>query len=226
MSKTKTVPSPSLIFEKSRAGRIGCNVPESDAPGVDLHAVLGELRQELHLPEVGELDLLRHFTNLSHINYGIETGFYPLGSCTMKYNPKINERTAGLSGFTHIHPMQPEETVPGALEILAGVQLMLQEITGFDAITLQPVAGAHGEMTCLMLIKAYLSSKGEGHRDVVLVPDSAHGTNPASAARCGYQVRSIPTDAEGNTDLAALERALEGENGRRVAAFMLTNPST
>lgn len=223
---TKTVPAPQLIFEKSSPGRIGCNVPVCDTPEVDIKAVVGEVREDLHLPEIGELDLLRHFTNLSHINYGIETGFYPLGSCTMKYNPKINEKTAALPGFANIHPMQPVETIPGALEILIGVQDMLMEITGFDTITLQPVAGAHGEMTCLMLIKAYFESKGEGHRHTVLVPDSAHGTNPASAARCGYDVKSIPTDADGNTDLAALAAALEGEGGKNVAALMLTNPST
>jgi glycine dehydrogenase subunit 2 len=219
----KTVPSPSLIFERSRPGRIGCNVPVPDTPEVDLQDAVGELRQELHLPEVSELDLLRHFTNLSHVNYGIETGFYPLGSCTMKYNPKINEKTASLAGFAAIHPMQPEETVPGAVELLMRVQEILEEITGFDTISLQPVAGAHGEMACLMLIKAYHESRGEGEqRRVVLVPDSAHGTNPASAARCGYQVKSIPTDAEGNTDLDALEKALDGS----IAAMMLTNPST
>jgi len=222
---TKSVPKPSSIFEKSFPGRIGCNVPVCDTPEVDLSSAVGETRSNLNLPEIGELDLLRHFTNLSHINYGIETGFYPLGSCTMKYNPKINERTAALPGFSHLHPMQPVETIPGAMEILMGVQDMLREITGFDFITLQPLAGAHGEMSCLMLIKAYYESIGETHRSIVLVPDSAHGTNPASAARVGYSVKSIPTDQEGNTNLAELERALE-EVGPNVAALMLTNPST
>jgi glycine dehydrogenase subunit 2 len=217
------MPEPKLIFDRSQPGRIGCNVPVCDTPEVDLGLVLGELREELHLPEVGELDLLRHFTNLSHINYGIETGFYPLGSCTMKYNPKINERTAALPGFAQIHPMQPVETIPGALELLYGVQDMLCEITGFSEITLQPLAGAHGEMTCLMLVKAYHESRGEGdQRKVVLVPDSAHGTNPASAARCGYDVVSVGTTPEGNTDLVDLE----GKLGPHVAALMLTNPST
>ncbi len=220
---TKIVPQPQLIFEKSRPGRIGCNVPRADTPEVDLVACLGSVRAELNLPEVAELDLLRHFTNLSHVNYGIETGFYPLGSCTMKYNPKINEKTAGHVGFANIHPMQPEDTVPGAMEVLAGVQDFLVEITGFDHITLQPVAGAHGEMTCLMLMKAYHESRGEGDkRRYIIVPDSAHGTNPASAARCGYDVKSVPTDANGNTDLAALEALLDDS----VAGLMLTNPST
>lgn len=221
--RMKRVPEPELIFNKSKKGRVGANIPTCSTPEVDLSAALGELRSELHLPEVGELDAIRHFTNLSQINYGIETGFYPLGSCTMKYNPKINEATARLSGFANLHPMQPVETIPGALELLLGVQEMLQEITGFSNITLQPLAGAHGEMTCLMLIKAYHESRGEGDtRKVVLVPDSAHGTNPASAARCGYSVKSIPTDANGNTDIEALEKALDSN----VAALMLTNPST
>lgn len=223
---TKTVPSPKSIFEKTSPGRIGCNVPIPDTPEVDYAAVLGGLRTQLRLPEIGELDLLRHFTNLSHINYGIETGFYPLGSCTMKYNPKINEKTAGLAGFANIHPMQPVETIPGAFDILIGVQEMLQEITGFPYITLQPLAGAHGEMACLMLIKAYHESRGDTARQVVIVPDSAHGTNPASAARCGYDVKHVPTDADGNTDLAALAKVLEGDSGKEVAALMLTNPST
>ncbi|MBX7133111.1 MAG: aminomethyl-transferring glycine dehydrogenase subunit GcvPB [Fimbriimonadaceae bacterium] len=219
----KTVPTPTLIFEKSSPGRIGCNLPIADTPKVDLDTVLGGTRKELNLPEVAELDLLRHFTNLSHINYGIETGFYPLGSCTMKYNPKINEKTAALTGFTHIHPMQPASTVPGALEVLAQVQDILCEVTGFDEITLQPLAGAHGELTCLMLIRAYHESRGESaKRRVVLVPDSAHGTNPASAAMVGYTVKSVATNSEGNTDLDALAALLNDE----VAAVMLTNPST
>jgi glycine dehydrogenase subunit 2 len=191
-----------------------------------LEATIGPVRRDLKLPEVGELDLLRHFTNLSQINYGIETGFYPLGSCTMKYNPKVNEVTARHPGFASLHPLQPDATIPGALELLNGVQVILQEVTGFDQITLQPLAGAHGEMTCLMLIKAYHDRRGDSARTVVLVPDSAHGTNPASAARCGYDVKSVPTDRDGNTDLAALEKALDGENGKSVAALMLTNPST
>ncbi len=220
---TKTVAAPQLIFDKSRPGRIGANVPICDTPEVDLTAVLGGTRSELNLPETSELDLLRHYTILSHVNYGIETGFYPLGSCTMKYNPKINEKTAGLPGFALTHPLQPASTVPGNMEILFRVQEILKSITGFHNICLQPVAGAHGEMTCLMLVRAYHESRGEGaKRRIVLVPDSAHGTNPASAARCGYDVKSIPTNAEGNTDLEALAAALD----ESVAALMLTNPST
>ncbi|MEZ5163229.1 MAG: aminomethyl-transferring glycine dehydrogenase subunit GcvPB [Fimbriimonadaceae bacterium] len=219
----KTVREPRLIFEKSSPGQIGANLPKADTPEVDLAATLGDLRDGVEWPEVSELEVMRHFVNLSHINYGIETGFYPLGSCTMKYNPRINEVTAGLSGFRNIHPLMPEDTVQGALEVICGVKEYLMEITGFYEITQQPVAGAHGEMTCLMLIKAFHAANGEGDkRTVVLIPDSAHGTNPASAARCGYDVKSIPTDAEGNTDLAALEAALDDT----VAAFMVTNPST
>ncbi len=221
--RMKAVPEPQLIFEKSSPGRIGCNLPVADTPEVDLGGHLGPLRDELNLPEIGELDLLRHFTNLSQINYGIETGFYPLGSCTMKYNPKINERTASLTGFSLTHPLQPASTAPGNFEVLAGVQEILCQVTGFDEISLQPLAGAHGEMTCLMLIKAYHESKGEGStRKIVLIPDSAHGTNPASAAMCGFEVKSVATDSQGNTDLAALEALLDSS----VAAFMVTNPST
>ena len=223
--RMQLMPEPKLIFDRSRPGRIGCNVPICDTPSVDLKAVVGETRDDLHLPEIAELDLLRHFTNLSHINFGIETGFYPLGSCTMKYNPKINEQTARLAGFANLHPLQPVETIPGALEILNGVQEMLCEITGFPTITLQPVAGAHGEMTCLMLVKKYHESIGQSNRTIVLVPDSAHGTNPASAARCGYSVKPVPTDAAGNTDLVSLAASL-AEFGENVAALMLTNPST
>ncbi len=220
---SRTVPAPQSIFEKSRPGRIGANIPHCDTPEVDLDSVLGSRRKSLRLPEISELDAIRHFTNLSQINYGIETGFYPLGSCTMKYNPKINEKTAGLTGFAYSHPLQPAATVAGNLEILCRVQEILEAITGFDHICLQPVAGAHGEMTCLMLIKAYHESRGEGdQRRFILVPDSAHGTNPASAARCGYDVKHVPTDADGNTDLAALEGLLDNT----VAGIMLTNPST
>lgn len=221
--RKKTVRVPASIFEKSSPGRTGANVPKADTPDVDWNAVLGETRSEVAWPEVSELETMRHFVNLSHLNYGIETGFYPLGSCTMKYNPRINEATASLSGFRNIHPMQPEATVPGALEVLLSVYDILKEVTGFDEITMQPVAGAHGELTCLMMIKAYHDSRGEGEtRKVVLVPDSAHGTNPASAARCGYTVKTIKTTADGVTDLEALKSALD----ETVAAFMVTNPST
>lgn len=202
---------------------MGCNLPKADTPQVDLAITIGATRKELHFPEVSELEVMRHFVNLSHINYGIETGFYPLGSCTMKYNPRINEATASLSGFKNTHPMQPEETVPGFIEVYQSVHDFLTEITGFSHITMQPVAGAHGELTCLMMIKAFHQANGEGDkRTVVLVPDSAHGTNPASAARCGYSVKTIATTEDGKTDLEELAKNLDDT----VAAFMVTNPST
>lgn len=220
---SKSVVAPTPLFERSVPGRIGCNLPRADTPDVDLRSVLGECRSEVNWPEVAELDLLRHFTNLSQNNYGIETGFYPLGSCTMKYNPKINEKTASLSGFTHSHPMLQSQSVQGCLEVIHSVQDILLAVTGFDSVTMQPVAGAHGELTCLMLIKAYHQSRGEDDkRRIVLVPDSAHGTNPASAARCGYEVKSVKTDEEGNTSIEHLASVLDDT----VAAFMLTNPST
>lgn len=219
----KSVPEPKSLFEKSVSGRVGCNLPKPTTPEIDLRTAIGEVRRSLELPEIAELDLIRHFTNLSQINYGIDTGFYPLGSCTMKYNPRINEKTASLPGFTHLHPMQPEETIQGALEVILGVHDFLKSVTGFDEITMQPVAGAHGELTCLQLIKAYHESRAEdATRRIVLIPDSAHGTNPASAARCGYDVKSVPTTPEGDCDLAALESLLDSS----VAAFMVTNPST
>ena len=217
----KQVPTPKLIFEKSKVGHVGCNFPVADTPEVDLNTCLGDLRKKLELPEVSELECMRHFVNLSQLNYGIETGVYPLGSCTMKYNPRINEKIAAFLGFTHLHPLQPSFQVQGALEVMMLLQEILSEITGFDAVSLQPLAGAHGEMTCLMLIKAYFESKKE-YRKWVLIPDSAHGTNPASAALCGFEVKSIPTGLSGGVDLNRFKELLNDN----VAAIMLTNPST
>jgi glycine dehydrogenase subunit 2 len=220
----RTVDFP-LIFERSVPGRRGVRPPVCDVPTQPLAELLGEhLRPEPPaLPEVSELDALRHYTRLSQRNYGIDVGFYPLGSCTMKYNPRINEKIAALAGFTHAHPLQPESLSQGALQLMYELQQDLKAITGFAEVTLQNVAGAHGELLSLMLIKAYHESRGEGEkRKIVLVPDSAHGTNPASAALCGFTVKSIPTNAEGDTDLDALQVALSDE----VAAMMLTNPST
>jgi glycine dehydrogenase subunit 2 len=221
----RTVDFP-LIFERSVPGRRGVRPPVCDVPTQPLAELLGEqnLRPEPPaLPEVSELDALRHYTRLSQRNYGIDIGFYPLGSCTMKYNPRVNEKIAALAGFTHAHPLQPESLSQGALQLMYELQQDLKAITGFAEVTLQNVAGAHGELLSLMLIKAYHESRGEGEqRKIVLVPDSAHGTNPASAALCGFTVKSIPTNAEGDTDLDALQAALSEE----VAAMMLTNPST
>ncbi len=212
------------IFEKSRRGRTGANLPECDVPRVDAAETLGAgaLRTSLPLPEVSELDVVRHFTGLSHRNYSIDAGFYPLGSCTMKYNPKVNEKTAAMPGFAGLHPLQPEETAQGALQLIYELQSMLAEICGMDATTLQPSAGAHGELLAMMMVKAYHAERGEAHRNIVVIPDAAHGTNPASAARCNFKVKGIPGNDSGRTDIAALEKALDGN----VAAFMLTNPNT
>jgi glycine dehydrogenase subunit 2 len=212
------------IFEKSREGRRGVTVPPCDVPQQDRAALLGadNLRADLPLPEVSELDVVRHFTHLSHRNYSIDGGFYPLGSCTMKYNPKVNEKAAGMPGFAALHPMQPEATAQGALQIIHDVQAILSEICGMKATTIQPSAGAHGELLAMMMVKAYHRDRGEAHRNIVVIPDSAHGTNPASAARCGFKVKGIPSNNKGCTDLAALEKVLDGN----VAALMLTNPNT
>jgi glycine dehydrogenase subunit 2 len=213
-----------LIFEKSVPGRRAVSLGACDVPRRDPAELLGAaaLRSELPLPELAELDVVRHFTRLSHRNYAIDLGFYPLGSCTMKYNPKLNERVARLAGFARLHPLQPTETVQGALAVLYELQSMLAEIAGMSAATVQPAAGAHGELLSLMMVQAYHRSRGDVQRRIVLIPDSAHGTNPASAARCGFQVRPIPTTALGLTDVDALEAALDD----RTAAFMLTNPNT
>jgi glycine dehydrogenase subunit 2 len=213
-----------LIFEKSRSGRRGANLPVCDVPRDDPAVLLGagNIRSSLPLPEVSELDVVRHFTHLSHRNYSIDGGFYPLGSCTMKYNPKINEKTAALPGFASLHPLQPEETAQGALALIYELQRMLSEICGMAVTTLQPSAGAHGELLAMMMVKAYHAERGESHRNIVVIPDAAHGTNPASAARCGFKVRGIPSNSRGCTDLDALADALNGD----VAAFMLTNPNT
>jgi glycine dehydrogenase subunit 2 len=213
-----------LIFQKSQPGRIGANLPVCDVPYVSPAERLGEanLRARLPLPEVSELEVVRHFTHLSHRNYSIDWGTYPLGSCTMKYNPKVNEKTASMSGFAALHPLQPEETVQGALAVVYELQSLLSEICGMQATTLQPSAGAHGELLAMMMVKAYHADRGEPHRNIVVIPDAAHGTNPASAARCGFRVKPILSNNRGCTDLGALEKALDSN----VAALMLTNPNT
>lgn len=213
-----------LVFEKSVPGRRAIDPGPCDVPRRDPADLLGgsSLRDDLPLPELSELDVVRHFTRLSHRNYAIDLGFYPLGSCTMKYNPKLNEKAARLPGFAHLHPLQPAETVQGALAVLFELQAMLSEVAGMAAATVQPAAGAHGELLSLMIVQAYHRSRGDAQRRIVLIPDSAHGTNPASAARCGFQVRPIPTTPAGLTDVDALAQALD----ERTAAFMLTNPNT
>ncbi|MBE3596186.1 MAG: aminomethyl-transferring glycine dehydrogenase subunit GcvPB [Hydrogenibacillus sp.] len=213
-----------LIFERSRSGKRAYDVPPLDVPPVDLEAAVGKdrLRRKAPLlPEVSEPELVRHYTALSTRNYGVDTGFYPLGSCTMKYNPKVHETIARLEGFRDVHPLAPEETVQGALEVMYRLQEALKAITGMDEVSLAPAAGSHGELVGLKIIAAYFRSRGE-RRTKVVVPDSAHGTNPASAAMAGFQAVSIPSDERGSVDLEALKAALD----EHVAALMLTNPNT
>ncbi len=214
-----------LIFEITREGRIGYSLPELDVPELDLSALLpkGFVREEAaELPEVSELDIMRHYTALSNRNHGIDSGFYPLGSCTMKYNPKINESVARYPGFANIHPLQDESTVQGALEVLYDLQEHLVEITGMDEVTLQPAAGAHGEWTALMMIRAFHEANGDFKRTKVLVPDSAHGTNPASATVAGFETITVKSGEDGLVDLEDLKKHV----GDDTAALMLTNPNT
>jgi|DewCreStandDraft_5_1066085.scaffolds.fasta_scaffold00757_27 glycine dehydrogenase subunit 2 len=212
-----------LLIELSSPGRRAFVPPPCDVPERDIAAELpaSALRRELKLPEVAEIDLVRHYVRLSQRNYAIDVGFYPLGSCTMKFNPKVHEDIARLPGFADIHPFQPEETVQGAIELMYLLQEYLAEITGMAAVTLQPAAGAHGELTGMLLIRAHHVASGS-QRTKVLVPDSAHGTNPATAAMCGYRVVTVPSDARGNTGIAKLRAAMDEE----VAAVMMTVPST
>ncbi len=214
-----------LIFEISKPGRIGYSLPDLDVPEENIDQLIPRdyLRTEdAELPEVSELDIMRHYTALSKRNHGVDSGFYPLGSCTMKYNPKINENVARLTGFSYIHPLQDEATVQGAMELMYDLSEHLKEITGMDAVTLQPSAGAHGEWTGLMMIRAYHEANGEKHRTQVIVPDSAHGTNPASATVAGFETVTVRSDQNGLVDLDDLKRVV-GEN---TAALMLTNPNT
>lgn len=214
-----------LIFEVSKKGRKAYTLPENDVPEIELEESLGKelLREtELKLPQVSEVDVVRHYTALSNKNYGVDTGFYPLGSCTMKYNPKINEDMANLSKFIQLHPYQPEETLQGALQLMYELSKSLEEITGMDKVVLHPSAGAHGELTGLMLIKAYHENRGEFKRKKIIVPDSAHGTNPASANSVGFQVVEIKSNKNGTVDLEKLKEVLNDE----TAGLMLTNPNT
>ena len=208
------------IFELSRPGRKGIRFPAPDVPKTALPDAF--LREELPLPELPENTVIRHFTNISQLNHAIDTGFYPLGSCTMKYNPKINEETARLPGFSQIHPLQPVATVQGALGLMHEAQQWLAEISGFDAVTLQPAAGAHGEFTGVLIIRAYHLSRGETQRTKMLVPDSAHGTNPATSTMAGFDVVELPSDERGNIDLEILKTKLDDT----IAGIMITNPNT
>ncbi len=210
-----------LIFEISEKDRIGYNLEKKNLSEVNLPTNL--LRaQKADLPEVSEFDVVRHYTNVSQKNFGVETGFYPLGSCTMKYNPKINDELAGLSGFASIHPLQPVETVQGLLKIYHETQKMLSEISGLSAYSLNPFAGAHGELAGLMIIKAYHQKNNDFKRNIIIVPDSAHGTNPASATVCGFDVVEIKSNPDGTVNIEALKSVLSEE----TAGLMLTNPNT
>lgn len=223
-SLLNTAPDQPLIFELTSPGRIAYSLPECDVPVCSKEELIPSslLRSEpAVLPEVYEVDVIRHYTSLSRRNFGVDNGFYPLGSCTMKYNPKINEDVARYPGFAAIHPYQPEESIQGALELMYRLQEDLAAITGMDEVSLQPAAGAHGEWTGLMMIRAYHESRGE-HRTKVIVPDSSHGTNPASATVAGFQTITIPSTAQGLVDLDALRAAV----GSDTAALMLTNPNT
>jgi glycine dehydrogenase subunit 2 len=212
-----------LIFEKSSPGKKAYKLPPLDVPEVDAHALLGEAaREDLgYLPELSEIEIIRHFTRLSTWNYAIDLGMYPLGSCTMKYNPRVNEMVSRLEGIAEAHPYQPESLSQGSLKIIKLLQECLIEITGMDAITMQPAAGAHGEFTGILLARAYHQSQGSARRKII-VPDSAHGTNPATAALCGYEVENLPSNAHGMVDVSKLAQMVTNE----TAALMLTNPST
>ena len=210
-----------LIFERSRPGRGNGLLPSLDVPAAPLPEKYRR-KTAPRLPELGESDLSRHYQALARRAFGVCDGFYPLGSCTMKYNPKLGEEAAALPGFTGLHPLQPAHTVQGAQAVLNRTEHLLCEITGMDAVTLQPAAGAHGEFLGLLLIKAYHHSRGDTGRTVILVPDSAHGTNPASAAMAGFTVKNIPSTPEGLVDLEALRAAC----GPDTAGLMLTNPNT
>jgi len=213
----------SLVFEKSSPGKRAYKMPPLDVPAVDAAVLLGAARRDkpAELPELSEIEIIRHFTRLSTWNYAIDLGMYPLGSCTMKYNPRVNELVARIEGLAEAHPYRPDARAQGILEVIALLQRCLIEITGMDVITLQPAAGAHGEFTGILLVRAWHESQGNA-RKKILIPDSAHGTNPATAAICGYQVENLKSNPEGGIDLEALTRQVDEE----TAALMLTNPST
>jgi len=214
-----------LIFEKSKEGAVGVDIPDADVPETPLHKLIDRkyLRDEPpHLPEVAEVEIVRHFVRLSQANVGVDTHFYPLGSCTMKYNPKLNELLASLEGFLNIHPYQPEETVQGILELMFLTQRYLAEVAGMAEVSLQPAAGAHGELTGILLIKAFHDDRGDDKRRVILIPDSAHGTNPASVAVCGFTPIEVKSDDRGNVDLDDLRAKCD----ETTAGLMLTIPST
>ena len=210
-----------LLPDISQPGKIGCSLPALDVPPSELPPT-ELLRSELELPEVSEVELIRYFTTLSKLNYGVDTGFYPLGSCTMKYNPRWHGDVAKLPGFTSIHPHQPESLAQGALRLMYELQKYLAEITGMDTTSLVPLAGAHGELAGLLMVKAYYEDRGDTARKKILLTDSSHGTNPASAVMCGFEISSVPSDKNGNVDLNKLDSMITEE----VAALTLTMPTT
>src|ERR1051326_2043950 len=217
-----------LIFEIGAPGRRGATLPALDVPEQSLDDLIPAALQRktaAPLPEVSEIELVRHYTHLSQRNVGVDSTFYPLGSCTMKYNPKINEEMQALPGFARIHPLQDVARVQGAIQLLYELEQALCEIAGMARFTLQPAAGAHGEITGLMVIKAYHESRGDPNRHIILIPDNAHGTNPASATLANFQTTEVPSDARGNMDLAALQAVLN-ERGSEIAGIMMTNPNT
>jgi glycine dehydrogenase subunit 2 len=214
-----------LVFELSVPGRVGYSLPDADVPETDLERLLpkAHLRaRPAELPEVSEFDVVRHYTRLSRMNYGVDTHFYPLGSCTMKYNPKVNEDMARLPGFARVHPLTPDEAMPGAIELMVRLGEALAEIVGMDAVSLQPAAGAQGELAGVLMIRAYHLDREGTPRKKILIPDSAHGTNPASTAVAGYQTVQLKSDGNGEVDLLDLERNLDED----VAALMITVPNT
>ncbi|MHB0856067.1 MAG: aminomethyl-transferring glycine dehydrogenase subunit GcvPB [Anaerolineae bacterium] len=210
-----------VIYALSAPGRCAASLPKLDVPMADLPEA-GLLRENLELPEVTEVDVMRHYVRLSQMNYGVDVGFYPLGSCTMKYNPKVNEDAARLPGFAATHPYQSEDSVQGNLALMYELQGYLVELSGFHAVSLQPAAGAHGELTGVLIMRAYHHTRGDTQRTKMLIPDSAHGTNPASTVMAGFQMVELPSDARGNVDLGALRAHLDDT----VAGMMLTNPNT
>jgi glycine dehydrogenase subunit 2 len=215
--KAATIPT---LYELSVRGRRGIDLPSPDVPETPLPA--GELGTDCDLPELSQLEVVRHFLALSQRNFGVDTGFYPLGSCTMKYNPKVNEQIARLAGFAETHPLQDPDSVQGNLELMFSLQHWLVEIGGFAGVSLQPSAGAHGEFTGLLMMRAYHRDRGELERTRILIPDSAHGTNPASTTMAGFTAVELPSDARGNVDLDAVAAACD----RTVAGIMITNPNT
>jgi glycine dehydrogenase subunit 2 len=216
------------IFEQGAPGRSGASLPPLDVPAVDPAALYGEAARATPaaLPEVSEVEVTRHYTRLSRWNYAIDIGLYPLGSCTMKYNPKVNERAARLPGFAGLHPLQPPSTMQGALELMWRLERCLCELGGFKRVTLQPAAGAHGELAGVMMIRAYHAHRGEGaKRTKILIPDSAHGTNPATCTANGFQVLTLKTGADGLVSPSAVKEAIGAHPGE-IAGIMITNPST